>query len=201
MKKSYCLSILLAGAIVELTLLGACTSTPSDSHDATPNAEEMLTKALLTKDDVPAGWYEVKVKPDTAADAIGRAVDFQGASDIGLSWVKLLQEVYLYTTNESATRAYQQLIGQGFPALGKAGSWEPVPEFQALSHADHVTIACLPVQINQESVQSCRSVAQYQTLIVVMYSNLLEDRWMTVEGFKKALSAMDRRAMEALSKP
>jgi hypothetical protein len=196
MNKLRRLPILLIVMTAGLAMIGACTGPIPPSSEATLPAEETISKALLSKDDLPTGWYEVKVKSPNVPDAITRAVDFQGASDLSLSWVKVLQEVYLYPTQELATSAYHQFVTQLFPGLGTDG-WQPTHELLTSSHANQITIACLPVQINRESVTSCSSVAQYQTLIVVIHSNLLKDRWMTEESFRKVLEAMDKRANEA----
>ena len=62
-----------------------------------------------------------------------------------------------------------------------------------------MTIACLPVRINGEPVTTCKAVAQYRNMIEVVGSNLYKDQWMTVEGFRKVLAAMDRRAVAVFS--
>ena len=113
-------------------------------------------------------------------------------------WVNVVQQVYLYPDNSSASPAYQARVAKKFPAMGQKDGWQLAPHLEFSNHAEQMTIGCLPVSINGVPVDFCRAVAQYQNMIIILYGNLTPDRWLTNEGFQNVLKAMDRRADEAL---
>jgi hypothetical protein len=126
-------------------------------------------------------------------------VGFHGTDDPDLTWVNVVQQIYLYPDKGSASAAYQTWVSKEFPAMGEKDSWQPAPHLEYPSRADQTTIGCLPVSINGAPVDSCSVVAQYQNGIVIIYGNLTPKRWLTSEDFRNVLMAMDRRASEALT--
>jgi hypothetical protein len=156
---------------------------------------------MLGVDDFPTGWTKGSGRTREATGAVGRSVGFHGTDDPNLSWVNVVQQLYLYPDNTSASAAYPKWIAKEFPAMSEPDSWQPAPYLGIPNHADQMMIGCLPVSINGAPVDSCSAVAQYQNMIIIIYGNLTADRWLTNEGFQDVLKAMDRRAQEALTPP
>ena len=187
-------AILLSGMLI----LAACSGASRKPTEAVPSNERIFAQAMLGADDLPPGWAKGTGRDREAPGAIGRSVGFHGTDDPSLSWVNVVQQVYLYPDKGSASAAYQTWVAKEFPAMREKDGWQPAPHLEYPNHADQITIGCLPVIINGASVDSCRVVAQYQNMIII-YGNLTPDRWLTNEDFRNVLLAMDRHAGEALT--
>jgi hypothetical protein len=196
-----------------LLALAACTTAPTPSArpdnsnsasvaatlDSVSNAtlsEKNLSQVMLQVEDLPSGWNGGEVNIKNAPDAIGRITGFHGTTDSHLTWVNVVQRAYLYTSVESASAAYDKWFTQETPALGEKDGWQFAPHLEFPNQANQVSVACLPVYINGAPVDSCRAIAQYQNVITIIYGNLTADRWLTSEGFRNVLMAMDRRIVE-----
>lgn len=179
-------------------ILAACSGAGQQPTETVPSNESVFAKTMLGSDDFPPGWTRGTGRDREAPGAIGRSVGFHGTDDPNLTWVNVVQQVYLYPDNSSASPAYQARVAKKFPAMGQKDGWQPAPHLEFSNHAEQMTIGCLPVSINGVPVDFCRAVAQYQNMIIILYGNLTPDRWLTNEGFQNVLKAMDRRADEAL---
>jgi hypothetical protein len=182
-----------------LFILAACSGTSQPSTGVTAPNERSFMQALLQAEDFPPGWTKGPGRDREAVGAIGRSVGFHGTDDPSLTWVNVVQQVYLYPDKGSASATYPARVAKEFPEMGEKDSWQPAPHLEFPNHADRMTLACLPVSINGAPVDSCRVVAQYQNMIIIVYGNLTPNRWLTSEDFRNVLMAMDRRASEALT--
>ncbi len=77
-------------------------------------------------------------------------------------------------------------------------AWVLPPGLEFSSQADQMSIACLPGYINGIHHYACRAVGLYDDTIVVIYSNVFDDRWLKMEDFQAVLEAMDRRIVAAM---
>jgi hypothetical protein len=182
-----------------LFMVVACSGTSQPSTIVTSPSDRAFTQAMLQAEDFPSGWTKGPGRDREAAGAIGRSVGFHGTDDPSLTWVNVVQQIYLYPDKGSASAAYQTWVAKEFPAMGEKDSWQPAPHLEYPNRADQTTIGCLPVSVNGAPVDSCSVVAQYQNGIIIIYGNLTPNRWLTSEDFRNVLMAMDRRASEALT--
>jgi hypothetical protein len=187
--------ILLTG----LFILAACSGAGQQPTEVVPSAESVFAQTMLKVEDFPSGWIKGPGRTREAPGAIGRSVGFHGTDDPNLTWVNVVQQVYVYPDNKSASAAYPKWTAKEFPDMGAADSWQLAPYLEIPHHADQMMIGCLPVSINGAPVDSCRSVALYQNMIIIIYGNLTAERWLTNEGFQNILKAMDRRVSEVLT--
>jgi hypothetical protein len=179
---------------------GACSTTPSTPTSAVTSASDLLEQVALHIEDLPPGWRVSPPRNETVDGVSGHIVGFHGTNDPDLMWVLVVQEAYDYSSAESAAKAYPTWIKKYLPMLGEGG-WQEVSDWDVPNHATREIIACLPANINGNQVTSCRVVAQYQSLIVLVSGNLTKDRWLTVEDFRNMLTAMDQRIVKALKSP
>lgn len=191
------LLVVVTTAIGTVVLL-SCTGPVSNLAGATPSAEDVASQAILSIADLPQDWRKGEVKSTEIPGVTKYTVGFHGTRDPGMTWVNIGQEIYIYSNQDSAITAYEQLIPKEFPVLGDDG-WQHAPELEFRNQADQLTTACLPVRINNEPVTSCRTIARYRNMIVVIRSNLYRDRWVTIDRYRKVLESMDQRAIDAVS--
>lgn len=178
----------------------ACSTASSTPASVVTSTSNLLTRATLQIEDFSPGW-QMSPPSDEMVDGVpGRIVGFHGSREPDLMWVLVGQEAYSYSSAESAAEAYPAWVKKYLPMLGQGG-WQQVSDWDFPNQATQKIIACLPAKINGNQVTSCRVVAQYQNLIVIVYGNLTKDRWLTVEDFRNLLTAMDRRIVEALKSP
>jgi hypothetical protein len=59
-------------------------------------------------------------------------------------------------------------------------------------------VACLPGSIRGEPYYACGAVARYDHVIVRIYGNVFEGRWLQMEDFRRILENVDQRAVPFL---
>lgn len=160
-------------------------------------AEKIIYASAIQLEDLPKGWRRSDILVENASGAEGRFFIFQGTSDPAQSWINVNETLLVFDSIELARRNYSEQIVKSFPPSA-ADSWKRIPELEFPHHADEIKVACLPGYINGERVLSCKAVARYRNLVVVVYANVFDDRWLRMSEFRAVLEAMDRRIVAAM---
>ncbi len=106
----------------------------------------------------------------------------------------------VYTTTTLAKQAYPRVRDKYFPPA-YAADWQTMSELAIPHHADEMKTACLSeVKFNGDPYLGCRSIAQYQNVIVLVNGIVLPDRWLTLVDFRHMLEAVDRRVASVMSR-
>jgi hypothetical protein len=146
----------------------------------------------LNATDLPFGWGHRWSNTITEPDGYGLHVVYYGANPRSQSYVNVNQRLVYYRTVESSQAAYQAAVAQAIPAVA-AHKWVRPPELDFPARADEMTIACLPGRINGIYHRACRVMARYDDVVMTLYANVFEDRWLTMAQFKRLLERVDAR--------
>jgi hypothetical protein len=164
----------------------------------TPSPTEiLLAQAAIQLSDLPQGWRQGDMMVESVPNAEGRSIRFYGTPNRSETWINVGQILLLYPDLSSAQQGYQEQYRQHLPSAYMA-HWKEVAELEFSHHADEWHTACLPGSINDSSSYACRAVVRYQNLVIVMFGNIFEDRYLSMADFRAVLEAMDRRAVAAL---
>lgn len=187
--------------VVAVTLLTRASNTPS----ALPPV--VALKPLITwtddlvvkNDELPSGWktggltwYDLQGMPE-------RFYWFRYPEAWGQAGINLAEGVVIYSTTLLAEQAYPRVLDEFFPPAA-ADEWKVIPELAIPHHADELKTACLQGYINGVPYQVCSTIARYQNVIVSIHGNIFEDEWLTWQGYRQMLEAVDRRIAEVLSR-
>ncbi len=175
---------LVLGAVV----LAACM--PSD-----PLAQEAIRRHAvdtLNATDLPFGWGHRWSDSIKSPDGYGLRVVYYGADPRSQSYVNVSQRLVYYRTVELSQAAYQAAIAEAIPAAA-AHKWVRPPELNFTAHADEITVACLAGRINGIYHRACSYIARYDDVVMILYANVFEDRWLTMTQFRRLLERVDAR--------
>ncbi len=174
--------------ILSVAVLAACM--PSD-----PLKQAAIRRHgwdALNATDLPFGWGHPWDNTITEPDGYGLQVVYYGANPRSQSYVNVNQRLVYYRTAESSQAAYQAAVAEAIPASA-AHKWVRPPELDFTAHADEVTIACLPGRMEGIYLRSCSFIARYDDVVMTVYANVFEDRWLTMAQFKRLLERVDAR--------
>ncbi len=59
----------------------------------------------------------------------------------------------------------------------------------------------MAVEANGVPMQSCSAVARYDQIVMTVYGNVFQDRWLTMSQFQRLLERLEQRAREASGEP
>ena len=182
--------LLLASA-----LLPACTS------DANERATRIFA-LLLRASDLPPGWQRDRGgrgRFDHESEGIiSRFVVFLQAPERQGAGAPVWQELIDYPNTNQAADAFAGIVRIEIPDNG--WTWPEQVDFPY--RADKLEVACVPQPSSPETTW-CTSIAQYGNYISVIYANVFEEQWLTMEDFERLLVAADARLAGAkdLSQP
>jgi hypothetical protein len=194
----------ILSGIALVVLIGLLTITVSDprirSLDLRPvprSPQERFAIGMMDATDLPASYNIRQGKPIDIPGAVAREVVYFGADPRSQPWVNVSQTMAIYPNQEASRAGYEAAVAEAIPSQ-YADAWLQVPELQFQEHADAITAACLPTQINDLPVQSCSIVALYNDSVMTLWGNVFEDRPITMGQFRRLLERVDRRMTNAL---
>ncbi len=142
--------------------------------------------------DLPFGWGRPWDDSIKTTDGFGQLVIYYGADPRSQPYVNVSQRLVYYRTVEYSRVAYQAAVAEAIPAA-YADKWVRPPELDFAARADEMTIACLPGRINGIYHRACSFIARYDDVVMILYANVFEDRWLTMAQFRRLVERVDAR--------
>ncbi len=142
--------------------------------------------------DLPFGWGRPRDASIKSPDGYGLRVVYYGADPHGQSYVNVSQDLMYYRTVALSQAAYRAAVAEAIPAA-YANKWVRPPELDFTARADEMTIACLPGWINDIYHRACKVIARYDDVVMTLYANVFEGRWLTMAQFRRLLERVDAR--------
>lgn len=180
-----------------IQLLTACVARPT--VPTISPTQQRFNAGLITARDLPKGWGHRELYIPDIPDATARTVVFYGDNPREFPIANVSQDIYIYTDGDASASAFEGVLDEAIPPA-YADKWVWPEELEFENHADEIVIGCLPGVANDISFRSCSFVARYDDMIVRVYGQVFEDRWMTMSQFRQLLERVDER-MEAAKAP
>lgn len=170
---------LIVALLLSAVALTACW--PSD-----PLAQAAIRRHAvdtMNATDLPFGWGHPWDDSIKTPDGFGQRVIYYGADPRSQPYVNVSQRLVYYRTVAYSQAAYQAAVAEAIPAA-YADKWVRPPELDFHGRADDMTIACLPGRMEGIYLRSCRVIARYDDVVMTLYANVFEDRWLTMAQFR-----------------
>lgn len=184
--------MVLCMAFCTLTFL-ACNA-PWLSDDSNLVLRKFGT-GMVDGTDLPFGWGDQRITVTEVPGAIGRNAAYY-AEGVGRSYVNVSQQMRIYPDENAAQLAYEEIVAQAFPAKS-ADRWLTPAELQFTGRADQMKIACLSGLINEMPFEACSVVARYGEMVMHLMGNVFENRWLTMEQFRRLVERVDVKMYQA----
>ncbi|MBM4461542.1 MAG: hypothetical protein FJ011_27930 [Chloroflexi bacterium] len=147
---------------------------------------------MMNATDLPLRWGHRWSDSIKTTDGFGQLVSYYGANPRSQPFVKVSQSLVYYRAVELSQVAYQVAVAEAIPAA-YAHKWVRPPELDFAVRANEITIACLPGRIEGIYHRSCKVIARYNDVVMTLYANVFEDRWLTMAQFRRLLERVDAR--------
>jgi hypothetical protein len=147
---------------------------------------------MMDATDLPFGWGHRWSDSIKTPDGFGQRVTYYGANPRSQPYVNVSQYLVYYRTVEHSRAAYQAAVAEAIPAA-YADKWIRPPELDFTARADEMTIACLPGRMEGIYLRSCSFIARYADVVMTVYANVFEDRWLTMAQFRRLVERVDAR--------
>ncbi len=147
---------------------------------------------MMDATDLPFGWGHRWSDSIKTPDGFGQRVTYYGANPRSQPYVNVSQRLVYYRTVAYSQAAYLAAVAEAIPAA-YADKWVCPPELDFPGRADEMTIACLPGRMEGIYLRSCRFIARYDDVVMIVYANVFEDRWLTMAQFRRLVERVDAR--------
>jgi hypothetical protein len=147
---------------------------------------------MMDATDLPFGWGHRWSDSIKTPDGFGQRVTYYGANPRSQPYVNVSQYLVYYRTVAHSQAAYRVAVTEAIPAA-YADKWVRPPELDFQGRADEMTIACLPGRMEGIYLRSCSFIARYDDVVMTVYADVFEDRWLTMAQFKRLLKRVDAR--------
>ncbi len=147
---------------------------------------------MMDATDLPFGWGHRWSDSIKTPDGFGQRVTYYGANPRSQPYVNVSQRLVYYRTVAYSQAAYLAAVAEAIPAA-YADKWVRPPELDFPGRADEMTIACLPGRMEGIYLRSCRFIARYDDVVMIVYANVFEDRWLTMAQFRRLVERVDAR--------
>lgn len=184
--------LLILGCAV---LLAGCIRDP-----VPPSVRAQLRLAQMDGTDLPSGWGYRSSKRLEVAGGYGQIVGFHGADPARYSFVLVSQTLEIFGDIPASRATFASRVERALPPAA-AEAWAVPTELRFGSAADESRIACMAVEANGIPMQSCHAVARYGRIVMTVYGNIFQDRWLTMPQFQRLLELLEQRAGEASGGP
>ena len=168
----------------------------NDSNDRL----ERLFDLRLSASDLPAGWqlaHGGRGRLDQEREGVlSRSVFFRGVPERQRADVFVRQELIDYPSANQAADTFADIVRMEIPNNG--WSWPEQVDFPY--RTDQIEVACTQ-DPDSPGTTWCRSVAQYGNFVSIIYANVFEDRWLTMEDLERLLESIDKRMAAARDQP
>jgi hypothetical protein len=167
---------------------------------SSPRLERLLSLQIRTAD-LPSGWFVDGVgigdRDKENEGILSRWIQFRGVPEAVFPTVLAIHELTDYPDLDQATSVYAEIVKKEFPVQ----DWAWPEQVHFASQADQFRLACLERHVDiHDNVDErfrgsyhCKAVAQYGTIISVIYANVFKDQWLTFEDLQHLLEAADAR--------
>lgn len=184
-----------------LLILGCALILAGCIRDAVPpSVRAQLRLAQLDGTDLPSGWGYRSSKLLEVAGGYGQIVGFHGADPARYSFVLVSQTLEIFADIPASRAAFASRVERALPPAA-AEAWIVPPELRFGKAADESRIACMAVEADSIPMRSCRAVARYGRIVMTVYGNIFQDRWITMPQFQRLLESLEQRAREASGGP
>ncbi len=186
--------------LVEVAVLIACIwmlqgcvirSTSSESELVL----QRFATGTLDATDLPFGWGDVRSSPAEQPNAVGRNITYYGAGP-GKPYVNVGQRMLIYPNELEGEKAYQSLVEQAFP-IAYADRWQAPTALEFSERADQIRFACQSGLINGQPFEGCVVIARYGDMVMDLSGNVFEDRWLTMDQFRRVVERVDAKMYQA----
>ena len=154
-----------------------------------------FSTGMVNATDLPFGWGHRASSIPELPGAVGRSVSYLGA-DAGSSFVNVRQRVFIFPTDRNSAAGYDQVVSQSIPEQ-YADRWILPPELDIETQADQLTVRCLAGSANGLPIQTCVAIGQYGDMLSELSGNIFDDRWLTMDQFRRVLERVDARMYQA----
>lgn len=179
------------GLFVWAIALTASCQAPDSSKDMM----RRFATGMVDATDLPFGWGDRRSTAAEVPGAIGRNITYY-AEGPGRSYVNVGQQMMIYPDESAARLAYETIVAESFPAE-YADRWLTPPELEFQGRSDQMKIACLSGAINGIPFEGCSVVARYKDMVMDLTANVFENRWLTMEQFRRLVERVDAKMYRA----
>ncbi len=180
-----------AAIIVWAVVLNVSCQAP----DGSEYAVRRFATGMVDATDLPFGWGDRRSTAAEVPGAIGRNITYY-AEGPGRSYVNVGQQMRIYPDENAARLAYETIVAKTFPAE-YADRWLTPPELEFEGRSDQMKIACLSGSINGMPFEGCSVVARYGEMVMHLMGNVFENRWLTMEQFRRLVERVDEKMYRA----
>lgn len=180
-----------AAIIVWVVVLNLSCQAP----DGSEYAMRRFATGMVDATDLPFGWGDRRSTAAEIPGAIGRNITYY-AEGPSRSYVNVGQQMRIYPNEEAARSAYEETVARAFPAE-YSDSWLTPPELEFEGRSDQMKIACLSGSINGMPFEGCRAIARYHDMVSYLSGNVFENRWLTMEQFRRLVERVDAKMYRA----
>ncbi len=184
---------LMFAVAVCLFLIVGCTESYQSGESAFVLSR--FAAGMVDATDLPFGWGDRRSTAAEVPGAIGRNITYY-AEGPGRSYVNVGQQMMIYPDESAARLAYETIVAESFPAEYK-DQWLTPPELEFQGRSDQMKIACLSGAINGIPFEGCSFVARYKDMVMDLTANVFENRWLTMEQFRRLVERVDAKMYRA----
>ena len=142
--------------------------------------------------DLPEGWRMGGGEPEDVPGAEAYIYWYFGTSDPHETWINVSQKMIQYEDADAAAGAFRGWVDWSVPPSHR-DKWIMPEELVIDCGADEMAVACLPRNINGLDHYACTVTALYGDMVVVLWGNVFDTQWLTMQDFRSLLEAMDER--------
>ena len=176
-------------------ILIVALSVSCQGPDGSEYAMRRFATGMVDATDLPFGWGDRRSTAAEVPGAIGRNITYY-AEGPGRSYVNVGQQMMIYPNEDAARSAYEEIVAQSFPAE-YSDRWLTPAEVEFEGRSDQMKIACLSGSINGMPFSGCSLVARYKDMVMDLTANVFENRWLTMEQFRRLVERVDAKMYRA----
>ena len=161
---------------------------------------DRLFSLQLRASDLPSGWQRergvVGRWDEEDKGILSRTVGFLGVPERQRAGVLVTQELIDYPSAAQAEDAYPDIVQAEIPV--KSWTWPEQIGFRF--QADQIQVSCAQ-DVDSPETTSCRSVARYGNYVSIIWANVFEEQWLTMDDLERLLESVDARMAAARDQP
>ncbi len=166
---------------------------------STPRESEFVLRRLATgmvdATDLPLGWGDRRSTVPEVSNATARSITYYAIGP-GTPYVNVGQRILIYPSEDASKAAFQDTVAQTIPAAYE-DEWVTPPELTFAANADEIRVACLSGFVNGIPHRTCSMIARYGDMLTHLHGNVFEDRWLTMEQFRRLVQQVDAKMYRA----
>lgn len=185
------------GAIAHAAIIvwAAVLNLSCQAPDGSEYAMRRFATGMVDATDLPFGWGDRRSTAAAVQGGIGRNITYY-AEGPSRSYVNVGQQMMVYPNEDAARSAFEKIVAQSFPAE-YSDRWITPAELEFEGRSDQMKIACLSGSINGMPFSGCSVVARYKDMVMDLTANVFENRWLTMEQFRRMVERVDAKMYRA----